>query len=56
VRWEALAQRKVVELEEQQRRLQAMQELLHKGLRCGCLTMEQCTVWLSGLDQAAPAG
>ena len=56
VRWEALAQRKVVELEEQQRRLQAMQKLLHEGLRCGCLTMEQCTVWLSGLDQAAPVG
>jgi MerR family transcriptional regulator, redox-sensitive transcriptional activator SoxR len=55
-RWEALAQRKLVELEEQRRRLQAMQDLLHEGLRCGCLTMEQCTVWLSGLDQVAPVG
>ncbi len=49
-RWEALAQRKLAELEAQLTRIQAMQDLLHEGLRCGCLTMEQCTVWLSGLD------
>ena len=54
-RWEVLAQRKVSELEEQLRRIQAMQELLREGLRCGCLTMEQCTVWLSGFEQAEPA-
>jgi MerR family redox-sensitive transcriptional activator SoxR len=51
-RWEAMAQRKLAELDEQLRRIQAMQELLREGLRCGCLTMEQCTVWLSGLDPA----
>jgi len=49
-RWEALARRKLAELEEQLARTRAMQALLHEGLRCGCLTMEQCTVWLSGLD------
>jgi MerR family redox-sensitive transcriptional activator SoxR len=49
-RWEALAQRKLVELEAQMARLRAMRELLHEGMRCGCLTIEQCTVWLSGLE------
>ena len=29
-----------------------MQGLLREGLHCGCLTMEQCTVWLSGIDAA----
>jgi MerR family redox-sensitive transcriptional activator SoxR len=51
-RWEALAQRKLGELEAQLTRIRAMQRLLHEGLRCGCLTMEQCTVWLSGLESA----
>jgi MerR family redox-sensitive transcriptional activator SoxR len=54
-RWEALARRKLAELEEQRRRMRAMEELLREGLRCGCLTIEQCTVWLSGLDQSPPA-
>jgi MerR family redox-sensitive transcriptional activator SoxR len=53
-RWEALAQRKLAELDEQLRRIQTMQVLLREGLRCGCLTMEQCTVWLSGFDKAEP--
>jgi MerR family redox-sensitive transcriptional activator SoxR len=51
-RWEALAQRKLTELEAQAARIRAMQTLLQEGLGCGCLTMEQCTVWLSGLEQA----
>ncbi|MBF6590298.1 MAG: MerR family transcriptional regulator [Ktedonobacterales bacterium] len=55
-RWEVLAHRKLAELEEQFRRMRAMRDLLRTGLRCGCLTMEQCTVWLSGLDQAEPVG
>lgn len=55
-RWEALARRKLVETEEQLRRMRAMQSLLHEGLRCGCLTMEHCTVWLSGLEQAPAVG
>ena len=53
-RWEVLAHRKLSELEEQLRRVQAMRDLLREGLRCGCLTMEQCTVWLSGFDRAEP--
>jgi MerR family redox-sensitive transcriptional activator SoxR len=56
VRWEALAKQKLVELDEQLRRIQTMQGLLREGLQCGCLTMEQCTVWLSGFDEADPAG
>jgi MerR family transcriptional regulator, redox-sensitive transcriptional activator SoxR len=53
-RWKALAQRKLQELEEQSRRIQAAQDVLREGIRCGCLTMEQCTVWLSGLEQSPP--
>jgi MerR family redox-sensitive transcriptional activator SoxR len=55
-RWDAMAQRKLEELEEQVKRLRAMQGLLREGLRCGCLTMEQCAVWLSGHDEAQPTG
>ena len=51
-RWKALARRKLEELEEQSRRIQAAQNILREGIRCGCLTIEQCTVWLSGLDQS----
>lgn len=51
-RWKALARRKLEELEEQRMRIQAAQDVLREGIRCGCLTMEQCTVWLSGLEQA----
>ncbi len=49
-RWETLAQRKLAELDARLQRIQIMQELLREGLRCGCLTMDQCAVWLSGLD------
>ena len=55
-RWKALARRKLDELEEQRRRIQAAQDILREGIRCGCLTMEQCTVWLSGLEQSSPVG
>lgn len=53
VRWEGLAQRKLAELEAQLARIHAMQNLLHEGMTCGCLTIEQCTVWLSGLAPTA---
>ena len=52
-RWEALAQRKLSELEEQLTRIHAMQSLLREGMRCRCLTIEQCVVWLSGLEPTA---
>jgi MerR family redox-sensitive transcriptional activator SoxR len=50
-RWEVLGQRKLSELEEQVERIRAMQGLLREGIHCGCLTIEQCTVWLSGLAE-----
>ena len=49
VRWEALARRKLAELDAQLARIHSMQQLLRDGLACGCLTIKQCTVWLSGL-------
>ena len=49
-RWEALAQRKLADLDAQVARIHTMQALLRDGLRCGCLTIEQCTVWLSGME------
>jgi MerR family redox-sensitive transcriptional activator SoxR len=52
-RWEALAQRKQEEISAQIGRLQAMRGLLEEGLRCECLTVEQCTVWLSGMEPAS---
>jgi MerR family redox-sensitive transcriptional activator SoxR len=52
-RWRTLAQRKLGELDAQASRIRAMRALLREGLRCGCLTIEQCTVWLSGSDQSA---
>jgi MerR family transcriptional regulator, redox-sensitive transcriptional activator SoxR len=51
VRWEALASRKLAELDAQVARIRAMQSLLREGMRCGCLTIEQCTVWLSGPER-----
>ncbi len=56
VRWETLAQRKLDELAAQMARIEVMRGLLAEGLRCGCLTMEQCTVWLSGTPTGTPAG
>ena len=53
MRWEALAWRKLAELDAQLARIRSMQALLRDGLACGCLTMEQCTVWLSGPEQTA---
>lgn len=47
-RWDPLARRKLADLDAQIARIRAMQALLREGLRCGCLTIEQCTIWLSG--------
>ncbi len=55
-RWESLARRKLAELDAQLARIHAMQALLREGQRCGCLTMEQCVIWLSGLEHAPSAG
>ncbi len=50
-RWQSLAQRKLVELDAQLARIEVMRGLLREGLRCGCLTMEQCTLWMSGYTE-----
>lgn len=33
---------------EQLARIELMRGVLREGLRCGCLTVEQCTLWMSG--------
>ncbi|MCH8995426.1 MAG: MerR family transcriptional regulator [Chloroflexi bacterium] len=43
-RWRVLAQRKLPEIEESITRAQGMKRLLEEGLRCGCLTLEECTL------------
>jgi MerR family transcriptional regulator, redox-sensitive transcriptional activator SoxR len=55
VRWETLARRKLDELQAQRVRIEMMEGLLREGLGCGCLTIEQCTVWLSGYPDSADA-
>lgn len=47
-RWEALARRKLAELDAQLARIHMMRRVLREGLRCGCPTMEQCALWMSG--------
>jgi MerR family transcriptional regulator, redox-sensitive transcriptional activator SoxR len=49
-RWEALAGQKLAALEEQQAHIHAMQDRLREGLGCDCATMDECTVWRSGMD------
>lgn len=52
-RWESLARRKLAELDAQLTRIEIMRGVLSEGLRCGCLTMEQCTLWMSGYAEGA---
>ena len=47
-RWETLARRKLAELDAQLARIHMMRRVLREGLRCGCPTMEQCALWMSG--------
>jgi MerR family redox-sensitive transcriptional activator SoxR len=41
-RWQALAEDKLREIDELIARAQGMRALLHRGLQCGCLTLEDC--------------
>jgi MerR family transcriptional regulator, redox-sensitive transcriptional activator SoxR len=52
VRWESLARRKLAELDAQLARIEVMRGVLREGIRCGCLTMEQCTLWMSGYTES----
>jgi MerR family transcriptional regulator, redox-sensitive transcriptional activator SoxR len=42
VRWQTLAQRKLVEISCQIERLERMKRLLESGFRCSCLSLEEC--------------
>lgn len=46
-RWQALATRKLAEVEEQLRRGEEMRRLLLASLRCGCLALDECAAHLS---------
>lgn len=41
-RWAKLAEDKLAELDAQSARIDAMRSLLREGLRCGCLSLEEC--------------
>jgi MerR family redox-sensitive transcriptional activator SoxR len=41
-RWQALAQRKLVEVEAMLARAEAMRRILEESLRCGCLSLDEC--------------
>jgi MerR family transcriptional regulator, redox-sensitive transcriptional activator SoxR len=45
-RWQALAERKLVEVEAQIRRGEEMRRLLQASLRCGCLALDECAALL----------
>lgn len=55
-RWETLARRKLAELDAQLARIHMMRRVLREGLRCGCPTMEQCALWMSGPPASAGNG
>ncbi len=52
-RWRDLAQRKLVEVEELIARARGMKRLLEEGLRCNCLTPEECTLLAGALGEGA---
>jgi MerR family redox-sensitive transcriptional activator SoxR len=45
VRWQHLARRKLPEVDELIARATAMKRLLEKGLRCDCITVEDCILY-----------
>ncbi|TJY44155.1 MerR family transcriptional regulator [Cohnella pontilimi] len=54
-RWREMAQKKRMELEEKQRELVLMQEVLDRGLRCTCLSWDECFLNVS-LDGTCDRG
>ncbi len=44
VRWRALARSKLAELDAQVASIQRMRDALAKGIRCGCLRVEDCVL------------
>ncbi|HEY1014047.1 MAG TPA: MerR family transcriptional regulator [Herpetosiphonaceae bacterium] len=49
-RWQALAQAKLREIDQQLNRLRRMQHILTRGMACGCLRLEDC---VAALDDPA---
>ena len=43
-RWAELAQEKLVEIDDLIRRAQTMRRLIEEGIRCGCTSLEECSV------------
>ena len=57
-RWRAMATRKLHETESSIARLQDMRALLEEGLRCRCLTLEDCAIFtghLAAMPSSRPA-
>lgn len=46
-RWQELAETKLPELEARIRELEGMRAVLLEGVRCGCVTLEQCDLLLA---------
>ena len=44
VRWRAMAEKKVSELDDQAERIQRMRQALGLSLKCGCVRIEDCTL------------
>lgn len=53
-RWRILAREKLTEIEELMDRAQAMKRLLERGLRCECLSVEECDLLEEARRSAAP--
>lgn len=43
-RWQALASKKIAELDAQIQRAEQMKHILHTALQCGCLRIEDCAI------------
>ncbi|ALS28866.1 MerR family transcriptional regulator [Paenibacillus sp. 32O-W] len=43
-RWRSMAQKKRLELEEKERQIKMMQQVLENGLKCFCLSWDECFV------------
>lgn len=52
-RWAGLADRKLKELDELAGRIEAMRQLLRRGLECGCLTLDDCELVQAELERRA---
>lgn len=52
VRWQALAQAKLQELDVLSKRIRRMRRALDLGLKCGCIRIEDCTLTAADVDTA----